>query len=279
MPIHKMYAGSAMQSNELVSRLDAALEMRRAGDFPSALKEFEALERISEHPQDIAALRFFQVTCLTDMGKSEEALKRIQQVDESRLTSSNRVDCQFERARIERALGRSGEAIAQIRKALDGASRIDDPQEIAVVHSNLQTLHGILLAESGRYEEAIPILKDVPPEDEGWAEAQIHLGDCKYKMKLYREAIGCYVSVIAASKTAHPIYVDTAKRNIGCAHYELGEYTMAVEYLSKVVGAYDDEPEMKAQLFGLLASSYSRLGRLEEAASYSGYSKGSGSVQ
>jgi tetratricopeptide (TPR) repeat protein len=268
-----------MQSNELVSRLNAALDKRRVGDFPSALKEFEALERLSEHPQDIAALRFFQVTCLTDMGKSEEAFKRIQQVDESKLMSSNQIDCQFERARIERALGRRSEAIAQILKALDTASRVDDPQEIAVVHSNLRTLHGILLAESGRYDEAVPVLEDVPTEDEGWAEAQIHLGDCKYKMKLYREAIGCYMSVISASKTAHTIYVDTAMRNIGFAHYELREYTMAVECLSKVVNAYEDEPEMKAELFSILASSYSRLGRTEEAANYSGYSKGSGNVQ
>jgi outer membrane protein assembly factor BamD (BamD/ComL family) len=85
--------------------------------------------------------------------------------------------------------------------------------------------------------------------------------------------------VISASKPAHPIHVDTAMRNIGYAHYDLGEYTVAVEYLSKVVNAYDDEPEMKAELFSILASSYSRLGRTEEAANYSRYSKGSGSVQ
>ncbi len=30
------------------------------------------------------------------------------------------------------------------------------------------------------------------------------------------------------------------------AHFEMGEYAEAVEYLSKVVNAYNDEPEMKA---------------------------------
>jgi hypothetical protein len=87
------------------------------------------------------------------------------------------------------------------------------------------------------------------------------------------------MSVISASKPAHPIHVDTAMRNIGYAHYDLGEYTVDVEYLSKVVNAYDDEPEMKAELFSILASSHSRLERTEEAANYSRYSKGSGSVQ
>src|SRR5437868_7053341 len=122
-----------MQTSELIKQLDAAFKMREIGDYFGALGEFETLEHRSVHPRDIAALRLFQATCLTDMGQPEDALKRLSRVDRSKLIFSKQVDCEYEHARIERALGRTDKALDITEKALRTASTAVDTNEVKVV--------------------------------------------------------------------------------------------------------------------------------------------------
>ena len=140
-------------------------------------------------------------------------------------------------------------------------------------------MRGILLAESDRCDEAIPILEAVPMDDEGWVEAKLRLGDCQIKKRQFREAVESYSVVISGEQKADPIDRKTAIRNIGCAYFYLGEYAKAIEYLTKVQHGYEENPNLKADLFGFLASAYSHLGMTEEAAQYSGFSRGTNSVQ
>jgi hypothetical protein len=74
-----------MEVQERIRLLDAVFDKAKAADYPTALEEFEFLETQSEHPQDIAPLRLFQASCLTDMGKAAEALDRIRSVDQRQL--------------------------------------------------------------------------------------------------------------------------------------------------------------------------------------------------
>lgn len=257
-----------MKTLALIKNIEAAFDRRSAGDFFGALNEFELLERLSDHPQDIATLRFFQATCLTDMGQPDEALGQILRVDKGKLPPAIMVDYEYERARIERAQGHLVEALDHAKMALKLVSAMETPHEVSAVSSNLLTLYGILLSETGRLDEAIPILTAVPRADDGWAEARVHLGDCKYKKRLYKEAIDCYLSLTSDVKQIHQFYREAALRNIGYAHYDLGEYQSAIEYLNKVEHAYDDNPSMKAELFDILSASYLRLGKLAEAERY-----------
>lgn len=267
------------QNSELIKQLDSAFEMRRAGDSAGALSKFESLERQSVHPRDIAALRLFQTMCLTDLERIDEALERISRVDEKRLEAIDRIDYESEFARIKRAKGRANEALDHISRALKMVDAVKNKIRVEVASKSLRALQGVLLAEVGKCDEAIPILANISIADAWWVEARLNLGDCFYKKKKYREAIDCYLSLISGSKQIHPFYREAAFRNIGYAHYDLGEYESAVEYLTQIANAYDDAPDMKAELFGILASAYSRLGMTNEAAKYSGFSRGSNSVQ
>ena len=268
-----------MDTNELIKRLDAALDLRKARDYAGALAELESLERQYVRPEDIATLRFFQATCLTDMGRAEDALKLMSRIDRSGLIFSNQVDYGYEQARIERTLGRGGQALNTVEKTLKMIEEASDRRDLEIVSMNLHTLHGILLAECGRCDEAVSILDAVPIEDAGWAEARLNAGDCRYKKRAYRDAINSYISVVSAPKKIHQFHREAALRNIGCAHYRLGEYATAIEYLRQVEDAYDDAPDMKAELFSFLASCYVHLGMAQEAAKYGGYSTSSNSVQ
>lgn len=265
--------------SRLTKRSERAFELRKIGDFRGALREFKTLERLSWHPQDVAALRLLQATCLTDMGRLEEADKRLSTVDRNELILSKQVDYEYERARIARALGHIDSALEITEKALRTISTAVDKDEVSVVSEGLHTMRGILLVESGRCEEAIPILEAVPTDDLGWAEARLLLGDCSYRKRRYREAIVYYLSVISSHDKVSNVIRNDALRNTGSAFHQLKDYEKAVEYLSRVKNAYDEYPAMKAELFAFLASAYTHLGMLQEAAKYSGFSKATDSIQ
>jgi tetratricopeptide (TPR) repeat protein len=253
--------------------------MRRAGEYAAALAEFESLERKSSHPQDIAALQLFQCMCLTDSGRIEEAHQRIGRVNKNRLGVISRVEYESEHARIKRAQGKIEEALDQIEKAIKIAQTVENKLQIEEASTDMLALHGVLLAQCGRCDEAMPILECVPMGNPWWAEARIHLGDCKVRKRLHQEAIETYLSIVSSSKEVHPFHRLTALRNIGYAYYYLGQYAKATEYLIQVEHDYDDEPEMKADLFGMLASAYSRQGKVREATKYGGFTRSTGSVQ
>ena len=268
-----------MRINDFIQQLDHALGMRKAGNYAGAFAAFKSLEQRSAHPRDAAVLCFFQATCLTDMGKPEDALALLSRVNKNELIFSQRADYEYEKARIERALGRSRRALDILNNAINKLDQSDSKQTVSTVLSNMTTLRGIILAEAGSCDEAILILEKVPAQDAGWAEAKLHEGDCKYKQKLYREAIKCYLSLISDAENVHPFHREAAIRNVGFAYYDLGEYATAAAYLKKVENAYDEAPDMKAELFSILASSYSHLGMAQEAAKYGNFFRGNSSVQ
>jgi tetratricopeptide (TPR) repeat protein len=293
-----------MQNDELIKQLDTALDMQEGGDYANALDIFEKLEELSSHPQDIAALRCFQVSCLTNLGRTKDAAELISRIDKNQLIFSKKIDYEYERARVERALGHTREALDLVKNALQmieiannsGKSTeligdeviivadhkdelILNRDEIHVLSGALCTLQAILLAESGNCDEAILMLEAVPVEDLGWAEARILLGDCKIRKRLHKEAIEIYSSIISSSREIDPIHRETAIRNTGCAYYYMKEYKRALEYLTKVEHSYDENPGLKAELFEFIASTYSRLEMPQMAAKYRVFSKASDSVQ
>lgn len=241
---------------DIVARLDWALSKRRDEQYAQALAEFKRLEKLTNSPQDLAMLRFFQTTCLTDLGRTAEAAKLISGIDKENLGFANQIDFEFEYARIERAEGAPHRALARVVKALSSIEAINDRSEILMAIMNMETLRAILLAEIGELDEAIPLLERVPSQDPGWAEARMCLGDCFYQQRNYRRAIDSYRDVLFSDKRISAIIGNDAIRNIGCAHHDLGEYDKAIEHLNKVKHAYDSHPELKEEVESVLASAY-----------------------
>jgi tetratricopeptide (TPR) repeat protein len=268
-----------MHQPRLIEQLESAVAKREEGDFGGALTDFERLEKLSENAQDIAALRLFQATCLTDLGRSDDALQRMSSVNKSDLIFSEQIDYEYEQARIARAMGNLEDALGRVAAGLKMADLAVDKSEVEVVSAGLRTLRGILLAESGRCDEAEPILAEVPLADQGWAEAMIRLGDCRYKRKQYGEAIQCYLRVNSDAANVHPIHRKTALRNIGCAYYYLGQYAEAIGYLTKVKDSYVARPDLEKELFAMIASAYSHIGDHQEAAKYQRLSSWPNAIQ
>jgi tetratricopeptide (TPR) repeat protein len=248
----------SMEAHELIERFEAALRKIEDADYSAALAEFEILESLSEHPSDIAQLRLYQASCLTDMGENSAARKRIWTVDKNQLEFIVQIGYEYEYARITRADGNLQAALDLSRNALK-LIEDDAGSRSSILAMNLSTLSGILLAETGKCDEAILLLKRVPLEDLGWAEATLKLGDCNYKKRLYGEAIKNYEDVISRGKAVHPIWLNAAIRNTGLAFYDLHEYAKAVDCLTLVKDRYEDYPALKNEVLEILASAHTKL--------------------
>jgi tetratricopeptide (TPR) repeat protein len=217
--------------------------------------------------------------CLTDLERIDEAIERIKRVDRNKLDSVDLSDYESEYAYIKRAKGMTNEALDHVNKVIEIANSVEDQRRVETAIVGTRALKGVLLSEAGKCDEAIPILQEVPSQNSWWCEAMIHLGDCKIRKRLHKEAIEIYSSIISSSGEIDPIHRKTAIRNIGCAYYYMGEYTTALEYLTRVEHSYDGNPNLRAELFEIIASTYSRLGMPQKAAMYSVFSRGSDSVQ
>jgi tetratricopeptide (TPR) repeat protein len=252
------FGDRSMEAQQRLERFETAMRKMETADYSTALAEFEFLESLSEHPSDIALLRLYQTSCLTEMGKKREARNRIGAIEKNQLGSVVQIGYEYEYARIMRADGNLQIALDLTRDALK-AVQDDKTLSRPTLAMNLNTLLGILLAQTGTCDEAIEVLQRVPIEDPGWAEARVCLGDCRYKKRLYREAISDYESVISCGTGVHPIFLHAAIRNTGFALYDLDDYAKAIDYLVLIKDKYEEYPALKNEVSEILTSAYSKL--------------------
>jgi tetratricopeptide (TPR) repeat protein len=249
--------------------LDAALDEHLRGNYTAALDQFEALEQLPWHPKDIARLRLFETSCLTMLARIDDAHEKLQSVDESELDRASQLDYEFELARLEFQESKHASALERIGSMLKRLDDIEDLNRRKALQNDLELLEGVLLADIDDLERAIPILGSVSAENPGWAQATVRLGDCYFRRGDHEQALKTWLEVVNANRDhVHPVYRDSAIRNIGMVCYYGGDYEKAVGFLSKVADKYDEYPDIKRNVHKALASALRCLGKIDEAAKY-----------
>lgn len=255
---------SESDREELVRRLDAAIADYESGNFSSALEQFEHLEKISWHPQDIARIRLGQFECLFADGKIDLAVARLSSVDRSQLDEYSLLDYEFAMAKIELHQGKRAEALRRVQNVRAQPDPLADIARGKARVAAFRTLHGKLLAETGNWREAIPLLESTPDVDSGWAEARLQLGVCYMVLRSYPEALRCFMDVLEADPTRlNRMECDTATRNVGAVHFRSGSYSEAVDWLVRASAAFEAYPDQKAEVDEMLSAALGKLGRVQ----------------
>lgn len=244
-----------MNRTAMEALLDEAFKAKNKAEFSSAYEKLDTLERSSKNPADIAFLRLYKASCMTDLGRTEEASELMQNVNKALLDLPKQLDYEFEAARIDRAHGKLRDALAKTNAALKSQPSVS--QETMTAIRGLMTLKAILLAELDRCDEAMPLLTGVPLDDAGWAEAWLNYGDCNYKQGQYQAAIDAYQKLVPPNDSVDAVFRNAAIRNIGCAYHKLGNNAQALAYLNQIKDAFDDYPELKSELMDVIAECYS----------------------
>lgn len=248
-----------MQATELIRLVNEAFEKRGTGNYSQALEAFETLEKLSEHSKDISTLRLYQTYCLLDMGRVGDALDRIRSVRGEDLEEPLRAVYEYHFARALHALGQVQDAIAHIENARRMFDSLSEELVDRDIVANAETRLGLMLAESKRCDEALPLLQKVTIHDYDWGYAKLRMGDCYFEAKQYHEAIECYSTIVSSDLKIDPAVRTDALRNIGCCHYWLGEYAKSVNYLTKIKDAYEAYPDLKDRVLSFLASASAQL--------------------
>jgi tetratricopeptide (TPR) repeat protein len=203
------------------------------------------------------------------LGRIDDALQKLQSVNRTELDPASQLDYEFELARLEFQKGKHASALERIGSTLKGLDDVEDLNRRKALQNDLELLEGVLLADTGDLDRAIPILGSVSAENPGWAQATVRLGDCYFRRGDYEQALKTWLQVMNANRDhVHPVYRDSAIRNIGMASYYGGDYEKAVGFLRKVADKYDEYPDIKRNVHKTLASALRRLGKTDEAAKY-----------
>jgi tetratricopeptide (TPR) repeat protein len=222
-----------LSTTELVQRLDEAFEKRAAGNYVEALEEFLSLEKLSTQSQDISALRLFQAYCLVDMGKIKEAYDRLNSVSADDLGDNLKAIYEYHLARALHALGRPTEALRHVEQSLSIFKSVSDDLMDHSVASDARTLLGLLLAECKRCEEALVLLKNITADDPAWAYVKLRIGDCLMEARQYRDAVECYISIVASDLEIDQAVRVDALRNLGISYFWMGDYDSSVKHLMR----------------------------------------------
>lgn len=255
---------SESEREELIRQLDAAIADYTSGNFGNALEKFEHLEKVSWHPEDIARLRLNQFDCLFADGKIDLALARFASVDCLQLDEYSALDYEFAKARIEQYQGKRAEALRRVQNARARPDPLADIPRGKARVAAFRTLHGKLLAETGNWKDAIPLLQSTPDADSGWAEARLQLGDCFTALRSYSEALRCFMDVLEADPArVNRVERDRAVRNVGVVNFRSGHYSEAVDWLVRAAAAFEAYPAQKPEVDEMLTAALRKLGRVQ----------------
>jgi len=138
---------------------DLAFDLLRSNQFDDALALYQGF--VDEDPRDVQnQLRIAQIyRAKHDLAKAREALNKAKQLD------ANNVDVAVEDVTLLDAEGKSGEAIAQLKRLLDGSARASYSPPLAAIRSTLLERLGMLYRESDQYPEAIAAFKQAADVD------------------------------------------------------------------------------------------------------------------
>jgi len=261
-------------------RFERALQLKQSGKPREAYEEFVALASQSKDPIDKAGALLYAELCLKDDGELHRARLQLNAVTEilrdssslSKGTSANdrtlwlQFAVRFEEADLSYMEGRAEEALAKFEELLsEFAPQLRESNHHSD-HEMIQVRRGIILADLGRWSEALPILQQAKSVDQHGSSntlVDFYLGSCYL-------AVGDFASGVLKLRKAleGPLPSSLAYRahsSLGKAYFKLQDYVQAKGELDKATETGDPSYIQEAQLWKWLEATCEHLGLKDEA--------------
>jgi len=262
-------------------RLENANVLRDSGKFREAYEEFVGLAENTEDPFDKAWLLLNAAATLRASGQHALARQQLDAIgnfnsisDSSNLEASRRairlleleMGVEFEEATLSEAEGRKEEALASLSALLiKYQENIKDP-DVLDLYNTIRMRRAFLLADLGRFQEALPILKAANVLEPSKAQIVFYLGHCYLGGKDY---IGAERLLAEALRLGLPPHLEfRAHCELGMAHYELGDYIRAKLELEEGEKSADATYLARGQIWKWLEYTCIGLGLQGEADHY-----------
>jgi len=264
-------------------RFLSASKLRAEGKLREAISEFLGIAEDAEDPVDKAGVLLNVATTFNALGEYDQARKQL--LAARRLVSSLedwsaetprdsriiqlKVSLDFEDAEICSFEGRLDIALAKFDQLLKTYDRMLQEPELLESYKMIQTRRAFLLADLGRWKEALPILKEAESFEERKPETYFYLGHCYLSGGEHGEAAE---KLIEALRLGLPASLEfRAHCELGMAYSNLRNYRLAKVEFEKCVASADQNYLDQAHIWKRLESVCRSLGLTGEADHYAGH--------
>jgi tetratricopeptide (TPR) repeat protein len=232
--------------NDLYQRFEA-------GDREEALRGLHDFAGQIDGPWDRAELLYHGTLWLLELGKLRESRLRLEELkrtlplldetpqeeDHADIPISLRVMSQYAELKILFAEGNDQEALRILERLLSSFPSRPTIPELEEMFDEIQTLHGLLLANCDRWEEARPYLENASPPEAWRGVVAFYLGQCYYTLHDYERA-KCKL-VEALSQGLARIWEARAHYLLGIVMYHLSDLNAAKHEFQLCVKVGDSE--------------------------------------
>jgi len=258
-----------------------ASKLRDQGNLREAINEFVGVAEDTDDPVDKAGVLLNVATTFDALGEYDQA--RQQLLAARRLVSSLedwsaetprdgrivqlKVSLDFEDAEICSFEGQLDMALAKFDQLLKtyGRMLVEEP-ELRESYEMIQTRRAFLLADLGRWKEALPILKEAESFEERKPEIYFYLGHCYLSGGEHSKAAE---KLIESLRLGLPASLEfRAHCELGMAHSNLRNYEQAKVEFEKCVASADQKYIEQAQIWKRLESVCRDLGLKDDADRY-----------
>jgi tetratricopeptide (TPR) repeat protein len=280
LQISRIYKGEDTDVDD--KRFLNASKLRDEGKLREAISEFFGVAGDAEDPVDKAGVLLNIATTFNALGEYDQA--RQQMLAARRLVSSLedwsaetprdgrivqlKVSLDFEDAEICSFEGQLDMALGKFDQLLKTYGRMLQEPELRESYEMTQTRRAFLLADLGRWKEALPILKEAESFEERKPEIYFYLGHCYLSGGEHRKAAEKLIGALSLGLPASLEF--RAHCELGMAYSNLRNYEQAKVEFEKCVASADQKYLDQARLWKRLESVCRALGLTTEADRYAG---------
>jgi tetratricopeptide (TPR) repeat protein len=260
-----------------------ACRMRDEGKFSAALEEFLRIAETTEDRINKAGVLVYASTTLKLLERYDDARRQLgaaRTVAEEYLSPNSSVDertiylevyLDFELADIYRFEGKKEEALAGFDAMIKKhAQRLSEPR-FREIRESIEACRAFILADLGRWREAMPILEKARSFTEYKEGNAFYLGHCYLSALDYNRAEEKLSEALRLGLPKNLEY--RAHCELGMTYYQLHEYAQAKHELEKCVEMADTSYLRDGIIWKYLEAACRSLGLKDEARHYANLSR------
>jgi tetratricopeptide (TPR) repeat protein len=250
-------------------RFHHAITLRDSGQARAALAELEALSRSTEDLEEKASLLLNEARCYRLLGELPKAKERLSLALKVAPRTQTLLYVWEEDAVLHWQAGEREKALNILERLQADYCRLLLGPEHGDLRARLQSSRGMLLAELGRYQQAVPLLQeslDSNPAVIDKDRVLYDLGLSYLQLSRYAEAERMLAHLL--SKGAPPDLAPGSHLYLGEAYFQQGVYAKAMMEFEWCLAHASENWIPRAYIYKWLATTARRLRMTDEAKRY-----------
>jgi len=257
-----------------VERLNRAIELRDTARVEEALREFRELGRLTSDPGEKASLLLNESDALAEMGRFDEAERRVREAVDICPTPELRCHASVARADNLTLAREWATALAELDRAATEYRDVIRSEQFRYLYEGIQVRRGLILVQINRFEEARDVLQECISFDLSatyrW-KVLYNLGRCYFDLKEPARAKQKFLEFLKAGGDA--AHVASAHFLLGTIYYNEGADAKALMEFEWLLPRMTEVGMPGSVLYTWLAKTHKMLGNKSEAERYEALAK------